>query len=140
MESQRLLADAESLNYRALAEYAIALKNVHYSKGTLLDYDGVMLSESGWPAKAYDDAAEREASRGRRWPMNYASSRAPIVSQGTYDQQSLQDQLVPLAPPAEGDGAPMEPIMPGEPVPPAAPIQLEQPAAPTGDASPPAET
>jgi hypothetical protein len=53
LESQRLLADAERRHYRSLAEYAVAIKNVHYSKGTLLDYDGVVLSESAWPEKAY---------------------------------------------------------------------------------------
>ena len=73
-------------HFRSLAEYAVAIKNVHYSKGTLLDYDGVMLSEGGWPQKAYADAAEREASRGKPWPLNYASSRAPLVGVGAYDQ------------------------------------------------------
>lgn len=133
LESQRLLADAESRNFRSLAEYAIAIKNVHYSKGTLLDYDGVMLSESGWPQKAYGDAAELEFSRGRRWPINYASSRAPIVSQGAYDQQSLQGQIVPLAQPIDvetGEGAPAGPAAPAEPIPKETPIQLQQPAEP----------
>ena len=37
--------EAESRYYRALAEYAMATKNVHFVKGTLLDYDGVYLAE-----------------------------------------------------------------------------------------------
>ena len=32
------------------------------------------------------DAAKREASRSVPVPLNYASSRAPVVSRGTFDQ------------------------------------------------------
>jgi hypothetical protein len=96
LESQRLLADAESRHFRSLAEYAVAIKNVHYSKGTLLDYDGVMLSESGWPQKAYSDAAKLEASRGKPHPLNYASASAPLVSRGAFDQQPLSQEVIPL--------------------------------------------
>lgn len=118
LEAQRRLADAESRHYQSLAEYAIAVKNVHYAKGTLLDYDGVVLSESGRPAKAYADAAERESLRGKPRPLNYASSRAPVVSRGPYDQQPLDRELLPIVQP---DGlkpadAPQElPPLPGEP-------------------------
>jgi len=156
LESQRLLADAESRYYRALAEYAIAIKNVHFSKGTLLDYDGVQLSESCWPTQAYSDAAEREMNRGRRWPLNYASSRAPLVTQGAYDQQTLQhEQYLPAGEPIEGppaevvplDAAPIEeppavdPVVdlripvqpaPARSAPAVAPVSLLQPAAPSG--------
>jgi len=86
LDAQRRLADAESRYFRSLAEYAIAVKNVHYSKGTLLDYDGVYLSESGWPAAAYQDAARRESLRGRPHAMNYASALAPRVASGPYQQ------------------------------------------------------
>ena len=50
--------------------------------------DGVTLSESCWPTKAYQDAAERESSRGRNWPLNYASAHAPLVAQGAFDQHA----------------------------------------------------
>jgi outer membrane protein TolC len=102
LEAQRLLADAESRHFRSLAEYAIAIKNVHYSKGTLLDYDGVMLSEGGWPQKAYSDAARREAGRGKPHPLNYASSQAPLVARGAYDQHPLVEQAVLSAEPIPG--------------------------------------
>jgi hypothetical protein len=93
LEAQRRLADAESRHFQSLTEYAIAIKNVHYAKGTLLDYDGVVLNESGWPAKAYADAAERDALRGKPRPLNYASARAPIVSDGPYAQQAIESEL-----------------------------------------------
>jgi len=86
LDSQRRLADAQSRYYRIVAEYAIALKNVHYAKGTLLDYDGVFLSEGGWPRMAYQDAARLESLRGRPKPMNYSSANTPRVSRGVYKQ------------------------------------------------------
>ncbi len=48
LDAQRRLADSESSYYRSLAEYAVAIKNVHFAKGTLLDYDGIHLSEGGF--------------------------------------------------------------------------------------------
>ncbi|MCG8449609.1 MAG: TolC family protein, partial [Pirellulales bacterium] len=93
LDGQRRLADAKSRHFRALAEYAIAVKNVHFAKGTLLDYDGVYLSEGGWPRQAYQDAAQREKSRGRRKQLNYASARAPHVSYGPYEQRL--DKILP---------------------------------------------
>ena len=95
LDGQRRLADADSRHFRGLAEYAIAVKNVHFAKGTLLDYDGVFLSEGGWPRKAYQDAAELERRRGSPKPMNYSSAHAPRVSYGPYEQQL--DEVLPLA-------------------------------------------
>jgi len=86
LDAQRRLTEAESRYYRGLAEFAVATKNVHFVKGTLLEYDGVYLAEGGWPAKAYQDAAEREASRGPNMPLNYASKEAEIVGAGTFPQ------------------------------------------------------
>ena len=87
LDGQRRLADADSSHFRALAEYAIAVKNVHFAKGTLLDYDGVFLSEGGWPRKAYQDAACRESWRTQPRPLNYSLAHAPRVSQGPYEQR-----------------------------------------------------
>jgi outer membrane protein TolC len=87
LEAQRRLAEAESSYYNALAEYAIAIKNVHFAKGTLLAYDGVALSEDGWRPADYADAADRAQRRGKPWPLNYASAQAPLVATRPYDQQ-----------------------------------------------------
>ena len=65
LDAQRRLMDSEVRYYRALAEYALAVKNVHYVKGTLLDYDGVYLAEGPWPGEAYKDAADLESMRGQ---------------------------------------------------------------------------
>jgi outer membrane protein TolC len=110
LEAQRRLADAESRHYRDLSEYAVALKNVHYAKGTLLAYDGILLSEDGWCPVAYDDAAERERRRGKPRPLNYASAQAPRVSSGAYDQQPT---AIPLVEPAAPIRMPAD-LLPGE--------------------------
>jgi hypothetical protein len=139
LDAQRRLAEAEIEYYLNRARYSLAAKNVHFVKGTLLEYDGVYLAEGPWPGEAYHDAAKREASRSRPVPLNYASSQAPRVSRGAFGQHaevalpvhatipgttsepveeelplqpssgpretdgpSLQPQVMPLPPPADG--------------------------------------
>ena len=101
LDAQRRLAEADSQHHRSLAEFAIAVKNVHFAKGTLLDYDNVYLSEGGWPHKAYRDAAERENLRGPRRPLNYASAKAPRISYGAYEQQQNKLDVLESIPTTE---------------------------------------
>lgn len=69
LDAQRRYVEAESQQYRSRVEYAVAVKNVHFEKGTLLDYLGIICAEGPWPGKAYADAARREATRGRPWAI-----------------------------------------------------------------------
>ena len=109
LDAQRRLADAESRYYWSLAEYAVAIKNVHFSKGTLLSYDGVHLSEGCWPRQAHRDAAERQRLRGRRLALNYASSMAPVVTRGAHPQEvDVQHGPVNLSPPTPPEPSPAE--------------------------------
>ncbi|MBW8883927.1 MAG: hypothetical protein JF612_03935, partial [Planctomycetia bacterium] len=87
----------ETQYYRSRTEYAVGIKNVHFEKGTLLDYLGVATAEGQWPDKAYDDAARREAARGPFWRP---PDRAPIIS--TDDTTAVQSPFPvqgPLPPP-----------------------------------------
>jgi hypothetical protein len=59
LEAQRRLAAAESRYFEALVDHAIAVKNMHFEKGSLLEYAGVHLAEGPWPEKAFEDATER---------------------------------------------------------------------------------
>lgn len=63
LDTQRRLADAESQFARSRGEYALALKNVHFQKGTLLEFNGVHLSEGPWNAAAVNQAAEKVRQR-----------------------------------------------------------------------------
>jgi hypothetical protein len=65
----------------------------------LLDYDCVYLSEGGWPMAAYQDAATREHRRGKPRPLNYASSKAPRVAYGPYEQRLDKVQHLPVESP-----------------------------------------
>ena len=105
LDGQRRLADANSRHYRALTEYAIAMKNVHFAKGTLLDYDGIFLGEGSWPRKAYQDAARREGLRGKPKPLNYSSAHAPRVTYGPFEQHldkiELPEEFLDMSSPEE---------------------------------------
>jgi outer membrane protein TolC len=103
LDAQRRLTDAEIAYYRSIVEYAIALKNVHLEKGSLLDYNEIFLAEGPWPGKAYDDAAQRQRRRGRAWPvLDYVLKRRTLVSRGEVPQQTTPPiNLDALAPPPE---------------------------------------
>lgn len=47
LDAQQRLVQAEIQFFRARAEYGVALKNIHYEKGTLLDYKNLRISGSG---------------------------------------------------------------------------------------------
>jgi beta-lactamase regulating signal transducer with metallopeptidase domain len=45
LDAQRRLADAEIAYYRALVDYNVAILQVHFRKGSLLEYSGILLTE-----------------------------------------------------------------------------------------------
>ena len=108
LDAQRRLSEAESRYYRALAEYAVDTKNVHYVKGTLLEYDGVGLSEGPWCPEAYKDSAEKEALRGKPKALNYASARAPVVGWGGFPVVRQAAACEPGQVPVDGQGMPLQ--------------------------------
>ena len=59
LETHRRLLDARLRYHQAEVEYALALRNVNFEKGTLLDYCNVRLVEAVAPNKSYLDARER---------------------------------------------------------------------------------
>jgi len=119
LEAQRRAADADVAYYRALVEYTLAAKNVQVEKGTLLDYNEILLQESAWPDEAYEDAEMRE------WLRDYPIHKhdapktpAPTVSTGVYPQhlEPTGIQSIPAAP--TDDGLPPQPLPPGPSSPP----------------------
>ena len=77
LEAQRRVVDAQISYRQAQVEYMLALKNIHFEKGTYLKYCNVRLSESQSDPRATVDAANRVARRGRQ--INYALD-TPIVA------------------------------------------------------------
>jgi hypothetical protein len=127
LDAQRRLTDSETEYVLNRSRYSLALKNVHFVKGTLLEYDGVFLAEGGWPSEAYSDSAKREKGRSVPVPLNYASSCAPVVSRGAYAQQTME-----AMPTVEGAGDPFKdeqlPKAPAELTPASRPIDVPAPA------------
>jgi outer membrane protein TolC len=88
LDAQRRLADAGSGYYRSVVDYNRALAEVHYARGTLLDYDGVFLSEGPWPVKALSDAA-RQSGRVVPTDMNYCFVAPHIIARQPLPQLTL---------------------------------------------------
>ena len=78
LEAQRRAVDAEIAFRQAQIEYMLALKNIHFEKGTYLEFCNVQLSESQSNPSAQIDASERASRRGMR--MSYVSD-SPIIAQ-----------------------------------------------------------
>jgi len=91
LDAQRRRAEAESAYYRSLVDYNRAIMNVHYRKGSLLDYDGVFLAEGTWPAKAYFDAMRQARKRDAALYIDYGYTRPNVVSQGPVPQGCSPD-------------------------------------------------
>jgi len=128
LDAQRRLADAETEYYLALVDYNLAIVNVHYHKGSLLEYNGVYLAEGPWPAKAYFDARKRARERDAGIYLNYGITRPSVFSQGPYQQfqnrpwfsdgtdadQAIDTEVVPTPDPVpqqqpQGDVLPSQP-------------------------------
>jgi hypothetical protein len=86
LDAQRRRAEAESAYYRSLVDYNKAIMNVHYRKGSLLEYDGVYLAEGQWPAKAYFDALRQARKRDASMYLDYGYTRPSVMSRGPYEQ------------------------------------------------------
>ncbi len=113
LEAQRRAAEADVAYYRALIEYTLAVKNVHVEKGTLLDYNQVLLQEGPWSDQAYDDASLRESMRGEPFsPYDSPKTVAPTVSRGVFPQL-IPTPLIPAAvlTPAEEDAEIAQPAL-----------------------------
>ena len=86
LDAQRRRAEAESAYYRSLIDYNRAIMNVHYRKGSLLEYNGVYLAEGPWPGKAYFDALRGARKRDASMYLDYGFTRPNVISQGPYQQ------------------------------------------------------
>lgn len=125
LEAQRRYAEAESAYFRSRVEYALALKNVFYSKGSLLETSQVYLEEGPWPFSAYRDAEQRIPIHERDLSQIYRGPHAPVtVSGGEYQQFQFRGDVgvartgeVQSEPPREPNSELAPPPMPAEPKP-----------------------
>jgi outer membrane protein TolC len=71
LDARLRLADAETSYHRARIDYAVALKNVHYEKGSLLEYNGAMLAHNQAWCGAPADIARKKLANGEFPVINY---------------------------------------------------------------------
>lgn len=114
-------AEAENEFYSALADYAVAITQIHFRKGSLLEYNGIYLAEGPWPAKAYFDARRRARHADASHYVDYGYTQPRIVSQGAYDQFAGQQ------PGPEGEMPVESPLPAGQPGP-AVPEPIRSPS------------
>jgi outer membrane protein TolC len=145
LDAQRRRAQSQRDYYQAVADYNKALAELHFRKGSLLEYNNVYLAEGPWPEKAYWDAHDRARERDASYYMDYGWSRPRVISQGPVAQHEgtanelISDGIAPIPEATESIPAPepesVEPT-PAAPAPtapsPAAPIPGPITARPEG--------
>ncbi|MEI8372170.1 MAG: TolC family protein [Planctomycetota bacterium] len=112
LNAQRTLAQAESDYFRSVTNYAKSISQVHFRKGSLLEYNGVYLTEGPWPAKAYFDARRRARSRSAALYLDYGFTSPKAFSRGPNPQftgQVFNSEEIPTDAPASTPGTPKQP-------------------------------
>ncbi|HTN75239.1 MAG TPA: TolC family protein [Pirellulaceae bacterium] len=75
LEAERRFADSDVRYYRAVVEYAQAVKSVHFEKGTLLDYGHVYLSDEERSSSEVHDQAYRNRLQEAEGLLSYVVSK-----------------------------------------------------------------
>lgn len=106
LDAQRRRSDAESAYYRSLVDFNLAITDVHYRKGSLLDYNGVYLAEGPWPGKAHFDALRLARKRDASVALDYGFTRPGVMSRGPHAQRMQShgtsiESIHPIPTPAE---------------------------------------
>ena len=86
LDGQRRRASAQADFYRSIVEYNKAIAQVHFRKGSLLEYNNIKLAEGPWPKKAYWDALGRARERDASYYLDYGWTRPRVISHGPVDQ------------------------------------------------------
>ncbi len=66
LEAQRRVIEAKTQFYQSQVECMLAIRSVHFEKGTLFEYHNVRMSESAWDGEAYRQICERSTWKKRR--------------------------------------------------------------------------
>jgi outer membrane protein TolC len=100
-------AQAEQTYYQSVTQYNQALANLQLRRGTLLEYNGVHLSEGPWVAEAYGDAARHHKARSYATPDDTLYHEPPAFA-SPFKTTEVRYGAAPAT----------RPIMPTEPTPP----------------------
>ena len=103
LDAQRRRSQAQIDYYRALSEYNKSIAEVHFRKGSLLEYNNIHLAEGPWADKAYWDALGHARERDASYYLNYGYTRPGVISQGPVAQGPVSQYIGDL--PMEGANA-----------------------------------
>ena len=111
VDAQQNTATADSDYYRSLVDYNLAVSDLHYARGTYLDYMGVRLSEGPWTPDAYP--SYRKEFRRFKPRLNYCRMEPGPVSAGVYSQvapvtSGLPEETLPMQPQLPTEVMPVE--------------------------------
>ncbi|WP_286177777.1 TolC family protein [Rhodopirellula sp. JC639] len=89
LQAQRSVVQSEVAFYQALADYNLAIRDLHREKGSLLAYNQVQLAEGAWGAGAQRDAYEKGLFlTPRRDPSEVTMT--PPVTRRSFDPSQIQ--------------------------------------------------
>ncbi len=119
LDAQQRRAGAQRDFYQALTDYSKAIAEVHFRKGSLLEYNNIQLAEGPWPHKAYWDAVGRARERDASYYLDFGWTRPNVVSRGAAPEGVIDmpmEEVLPaeeLVPPDASSGEPT-PAVPGK--------------------------
>jgi outer membrane protein TolC len=114
LDAQRRWADAEGAFHRSVVDYNRAIADVHVSRGTLLEYDGVRLADA--PAWRCDDAGTMNLARlQQNLEIDYGFAPGRRQQESQNASTVIADTTIQppnLAPPATSPATPLQEAAP----------------------------
>ncbi len=89
LEAQRRVIEAKTQYFQSQVEHMLALRSVHFEKGTLFRYHNVLMTESAWA-----DGAQKQANQRDRWKSQKLNYYFPGLQIG----KKIDDPNSPLNP------------------------------------------
>lgn len=115
LEAERRLADSDIQYHRALVEHMLAIKNIHFEKGTLLEYGHIQLAE------------QMSAAHGEGIPLTTPAESMPPPAESMPAPMGAPPMPTPAMPPMPGYVEPIPAAPPPAPQPPTLPPPAPQP-------------
>lgn len=109
LNAQRRAADADSRFFRSLVDYVVAIKNVHFEKGSLLKYNNIHLADHS-PSEQYEAQTvfDRSSASNRLYQPTLDSEE--LLPAGAFSPDAPQDLPAIETAPATESSADVAPL------------------------------
>jgi outer membrane protein TolC len=87
LDARQRMTDSEVAFYRSVRDYNLAILNLQYQRGTLMDHMQVHLTEGPWSHLAHRSAARQSRRFRDGGAIGHVRTDSAPVSAGAYDQQ-----------------------------------------------------